>query len=381
MMDSKVLYCPALRMKTGELNGVRELASNVAAHVIPRFIVPPPSEREDNQPELFVLDNTPDIGGVLARHWHGRPAFIDATHLLRERGKEDLAAWLPQMFARARSVGVWAIPMALLTDLGTNAIEAFKASIDSAANLKFCVCVSSGEMVDPDFGATLSAAIEQLGLSASECAVIADFYDSDFTTPDHVAPIVAGALEQLQDLGQWKHIIFQGTHYPEKNPADHGSSKLWPRNEWAAWQQAVRFDPATAEHMIFGDYAADCSKMVFGGSGGVAIRHYRYATASDWLIVRGAQRGSDREIMREICTRVLESGLFAGSSFSAADTYIERTAQGLDGPGNSTMWRQVNTTHHITRAVVDVAKVRGISIAELPLQSVARQQSLLEDEV
>jgi len=267
--------------------------------------------------------------------------------------------------------------MAMLRDLGTAAIGAFKASICPDDGLKFGICVPSGEMVGPSFGAALTLAVERLGLDATECAIIADFSDSHFSTPEHVAPIIGGSLEMLQDLGRWKHIIFQGTHYPEKNPAEHGSSELWPRNEWAAWRQAVKFDPATAEHMIFGDYAADCAKMVFGGSGGAAIRHYRYTTETGWFVVRGAKSGSDKEIMRDVCKRILASGHFAKPSFSTADAYIARTANDMDGPGNSTMWRQINTTHHITRVVVDVANVRGITISEQPVQPTGSQMSLL----
>lgn len=378
MKGSQVLYCPALRMKAGELNGVRELAPDVAAHVLPRFIVPPLCERDDDQPKLFLLDNIPDVGGLLSRHWLNRPAIIDSTYLISERGSDNLASWLPQMFRRARSLHVRAIPMARLADLGALEMDAFKESIENADDLKFCICVNSGEMVGTEFGVTLSRAVEQLGLQAVDCAVIADFSDSDFSAPDLVAPILGGALELLQDLGQWRHIIFQGTHYPEKNPAEHGASELWPRNEWAAWRQAVSFDPATAEHMIFGDYAADCAKMVFGGSAGKAIRHYRYTTESAWLVARGGKAGPDKMIMEEICGRIVASGHFAGPQFSTADAYIALTAQGLNGPGNSTIWRQVNTTHHLTRVVVDVANVRGISIEELPVQDAGSQLTLLE---
>lgn len=379
MKGSKVLYCPALRMKAGELNGVRELAPDVAAHVLPRFIVPPPGERDDDQPKLFSLNDTPDVGGILSRHWLNRPAIIDATHLIAERGRDNLASWLPQMFRRARSLSVKAIPMAMLTDLGSLEIDAFKESIDDKDALKFCICVSSDDMVGPELGVMLPRAVEQLGLLATDCAIIADFSGSDFLNPDVVAPIIGGALEQLQDLGQWRHIIFQGTHYPETNPAADGANYLWPRNEWAAWRQAVNFDPATAEHMIFGDYAADCSKMVFGGSGGKPIPHYRYTTETDWFIARGAKAGSHHAIMKEVCARIVESGHFASARFSSADTYIARTAQGLDGPGSSTTWRQVNTTHHLTRVVVDVANVRGLAIAEVPTQDAGSQLSLLDE--
>jgi Beta protein len=371
------LYCPALRMKAGELAGVRDLAPDVAACTLPRFIVPPRSERDETQPQLFVVDNAPDISGSLRRHWANRSAFIDTTYLIDEYGRDRLAAWLPQMFERARRARSRPIPMASLRDLGQEEAVAFRAAVASDGQLKFGILVSSGEMVGPEFVAAMKEALERTGLTARECAVVADFHDADFSAPELVAPIISGALESLQDLGPWHYIIFQGTHFPERNPAEHGSRNFWLRNEWNAWREAVRFDPSTAEHMMFGDYAADCAKMVFGDSGARAIRHYRYATETDWLVERGEETGSDKEIMQRVCRNIVDSGHFAGAGFSAADSYIFHTANNADGPGNATTWRQINTTHHITRAVVDIARVRGIGITEKADVLMARQMSLL----
>jgi hypothetical protein len=267
--------------------------------------------------------------------------------------------------------------MATLRDLNGHEATAFKAAIPHHETLKFAICVVSGEMVNTDFGADLNDALATLGLKARDCAIIADFSDSDFSQPDHVAPVITGALELLQELGDWQHIVFQATHYPEKNPAEPGQSVLCSRNEWAAWCQAVKFDPTTAEYMIFGDFAADSSKISFSGAGAPAIRHYRYTTPTAWFVVRGEKSGSDRSIMRSVCSKIVTSEYFAGARFSTADAYIYQTANGSDGPGNSTTWRQVNTAHHITRVVTDVARVKGISIPENSEEPIAQQMSLL----
>lgn len=374
----KVLYSPALRMKMGELNGVRDLKQDVAAYVVPRFIVPPLGERDDDQTEFFPPGKTPDVGGILSRYWFGRRAFVDLTYLIEEAGRENIATWLPQLFERARSLKARGIPMAMLHDLKGHEALAFKAAIPHDEALKFAIGVASGDMVSANFGADLNVALSKLGINAKDCAIIADFSDSDFSQPDHVAPIIGGALELLQELGSWQHIIFQATHYPEKNPAEPGKGTLCPRNEWAAWRQAVKFDPTTAEYMTFGDFGADSSKITFGGAGARAIRHYRYTTENAWLVERGVKSGSDKNIMKDVCSRIVASGHFAGATFSTADAYIYRTANDLDGPGNSTMWRQINTTHHITRVVNDVAKVRGFSISNISEEPVVHQMSLLE---
>lgn len=376
--NEKILYAPALRMKKGELQGLRELANDVATYVVPRLIVPPLEERNESQDDLFPPGIAPDVGGILANFWLKRRAFIDLTYLIDEIGKEDLSNWLPQLFGRAHSLKARAIPMVMLYKFADLDTLAFKAAIPSDELLKFAICISSGDLVSVDLQNTLSAALDKLGLTARDCAIIADFSDSDFSLPELVAPVISGALELLQSIGEWQQIIFQATHYPEANPADPGEDLLYPRNEWEAWRQAVRFDPSTASYMIFGDYAADSAKIVFGSGGGRAIRHYRYSTKDAWLIARGEKIGTDKEIMKKVCHRIITSGHFAGPSFSLADAYIHRTAHDLDGPGNSTMWRQINTTHHITRVVTDIAEVRGISIAKIPQEAVPVQLLLIE---
>ena len=174
-------------------------------------------------------------------------------------------------------------------------------------------------------------------------------------------------------------IVFLGTHYPEKNPAKPGHTFIQPRNEWLAWREAVKFDPSTAQQMVFGDFAADSAKIDFKAGRAQPIRHIRYTTASSWLVVRGENEGSDHEVMKDVFERIVESGEFLGARFSNADAYIYDVAcNNAPKAGNATTWRQVNTTHHITRVVVDIAEVRSVPISPLPDAPSGVQQSLLD---
>ena len=357
-------YVPALRMKTGELAGLRDLAPDVAARVLPRIIVPPPEERDDAlQAQLFETEDSPNIADALAAHWRGRSALVDATHLIPDLGREAVGRWLPRMFARAQRAGVPAVPLVALADLTADSREAYREAC-GAGPVRFAIVVSAGELVSRDVLVPLLRHLEAMRLSPSDCSIIADFSDSDFTDADIVAPIIGGALELLQEMGVWGQVVFQGTNYPDRNPAEPGGSYQVSRNEWKAWRKAVGFDPATAEHMLFGDYAADCATMVFGGGRGRAIRHYRYATPDAWLVERGADGGTDAAAMRDVCRRIVGSKDFAGGSFSSADEFIFLTACGEAGPGNSTRWRAVNITHHITRVVADIGGVRGFTFRQ-----------------
>jgi hypothetical protein len=297
-----------------------------------------------------------------------------------EFGRERLGLWLPKMFERARAARVQAVPLVQLRDLLEMGPAGYRPAIDQSAALQFGVAISSGALDDHESMARAMEMLASMGLTPERCLVVADFHDADLSMPEVVAPIIGAALEGLRASAQWQQIIFQGTNFPETNPAEPGSYSLVPRSEWLAWKKAVAFDPETADLLMFGDYAADCARIAFGGSGGAAIRHYRYATSDSWLVQRGPKGGKDGAIMRAVCAAILASGKFAGADFSSADDYIFKTAHGGAGPGNAKDWRAVNTTHHITRVVRDVGRVKGRQFmqgtaAPLSVQPVLFEQS------
>jgi len=372
---AKPFYSPALRMKAGELEGVRLLTPDVADRILPRFIVPPSGERDRATPLLMDLDRMPQISSQMAVAWRRRPVLIDPAYIIDEFGRDEAAKWLPRMFERARKNEVSAIPTIHMNDIDYCS-GAYRASIDRHAPTKLGILVPSGEMVGSEFLRGMEKVLNALRVSPSDCVAIADFGGTEFSEPGIVAPIIGGALELLEDVGRWQQIIFQGSHYPETNPAPENGVVLWPRNEWRAWRQAVKFDPSTAENMIFGDYAADCSKIEFGDGGGRAIRHVRYATPEHWRIERGSNSGKQPVSMHHVYTKLVGSGDFSGSDFSEADAYIAHAAGNPDAPHGAAMnWRQLNTTHHLTQVVTDIARVRGIEIRRVPMEST--QMSLL----
>ncbi len=376
----KVIYVPALRMKKGELEGLSQLRTDVADCVVPLLIVPPAKERDSaSQESLFPLGNdVPDVGGVVVKYWAHRQVFVDAFALFKEHGVDKASDWLPAMYARARSMGVLAIPAATLVDIEKMGPVAFKDAMSADSGLRFGMRIASGDLADPSIDERVGVVLADLGLTAAECAVFADFSTGvDLSDPLIVEPVIRGALEQLQTLGHWQLICFLGTHYPESNPAKPGKTFMQPRNEWHAWKAAVRFDPSTAQHMIFGDFVADSAKMDFKAGGAQPIRHIRYATDSNWLVVRGEAEGSDYESMKGVFQRVVDSGQFAGATFSAADAYIYDVARNNSPKaGSATTWRQLNTTHHITQVVADIAAVRKIPISALPNAPAGIQQLL-----
>ena len=203
------------------------------------------------------------------------------------------------------------IPVVTLSDaIGPRAL-AFRASLAIENITKAAIRIKYGEM-DAQLASRVAAAMTSLGLTPLDCTVLIDFADADFSDAFAVASIAQGAMEDLQVIGRWQQIVFQGTNYPEVNPANPDGIAIIPRNEWLAWKEAIKLDGSSPENLIFGDYGADCAKFEFKKtSGGIPIRHYRYATSDSWLVVRGVATGQAEPAMRQVCERILGSGKIA----------------------------------------------------------------------
>jgi hypothetical protein len=378
MARTNPIYVPALRLKQGEYRGLQRLSPDVADKIIPRLVVPPPKERDPEKHRLLSKDEiVHETGRRIGDHWKLRDAFLDVRFLFPEFGEADCAEWLPKMFDVARKAYAQPIPVMSLTDaLGSRAM-AFRGAFATEGSTKAAIRIESGE-IDRELAGRLAAVMAALNLDTEQCAIIADFSDADFSDALAVASIAQAALEDLQAIGRWRHVVFQGTNYPEVNPAQSDGNAVIPRNEWLAWKEAIKLDGTSPEHLVFGDYGADSAKFEFRkASGGIPIRHYRYTTPDSWLVVRGSAEGQAQAVMRGVCERILSSGKFAGRGFSSADDYIFKTAKGWDGPGNGSTWREINTAHHITQVVRDIGGIKGMSFTETTFSDPVDQPSFL----
>jgi hypothetical protein len=346
-------YVSGLRMKTGELVGLNMLKPDIAAKILPRLIVPPPKDRDKQlQSELFSLSEQPRVHGLIGKYWLRRPVLIQCTHLLSEI-KSVADRWLPALFADARDHGVEAIPAFRLDEI-VNAPLAVRNTIAPSDPLQLAILIRSGEIGDPNLSVRVTDALRATQTDFSRVIVLADFSDAYLGDPEIVAPIIRGAFETLQGLGPWKLLAFQGTAYPEHNPAQHGKTESIDRSEWLAWNAAVHYGASTSGRLLFGDYGADCSKINFAKGRARAIRHIRYTTSERWYIVRAKEKGTDSDLMQDVCSRIVTADWYDGRDYSVADDHIFRIARRMRGPGRAFDWRAFNTAHHITRVVRDL---------------------------
>lgn len=358
-------YFPGLRFKQGEYTASARIAPDIQQHVQPRFIIPPPKEADPEKGRPLTNDELAYLTGErIGKFWPLYPAFLDAHYIAPHLGENGLHRMLTTAQRRNNKLAV----VATVDDLHNPIYRTFLRSIPPRIGIYLPY-----EEVDPD---AVIKAVNAIGCAPQDCVIFLDFAGAPFEM-DGVAGSVASLFDTLDTKARWGRIVFQGSSFPSKNPADHGGKCLVPRREWQVFHEALNECSVSPELLGFGDYGADCSEINFPRkSGGRAIRHLRYTTKNETLVIRGAGSGKDAVIMRDVCQRVLDSGYFAGQAYSYADNRIWRTAMGIDGPGNASNWREWNMAHHMTRVVRDLGAMAGMRFADMPSTRLTEQQEM-----
>jgi hypothetical protein len=364
-------YYPCLRFKQGEYTAAGKLPADVQRLIEPRFVLPTLTEPDPALERAPTVDEIAHLtGDRVGKHWPIRRAFLDTHFIARDLGDVGLLRLIRTVWGRNAQI----VPVARLTDL----VNPLFRNLQCDGPTKLAVLVGYEEAD----GAAITEALKTAGLEASDCVIFVDFTGAPLD-PKIAAGSVSGVLERVSDVGLWQRVVFQASNFPDKNPAAPGQTELIPRHEWDVFHRALKECSIPPDRLCYGDFGADHGKMVFPRKkgGGRAHRQLRYTTATDTLVVRGADTGKDGDVMADICQRIVDSGHFAGQAFSEADDRIYCLAKGIKpGPGSASNWREWNMLHHMMRVVRDLGALSGAEFAPGRITPESIQPFLFEDE-
>jgi hypothetical protein len=356
-------YCPVLRLKSGEYAAMRELADDVRSRILPLFVIPPPTERD---PELWRLLTAEELastpGSRIGRHWPLRLCLLDPRFLFGKLGVDESKEWIPRLFRLA--IGASANPW-IVADLKSieSFIEPALQRVLEMTHGHFALRLSLDDIEDERIATRIHVLLLRLRIKPLDVLLIIDFEGSDLSNVALVSNILVTSLEKIFDVGLWGQVVWQATSFPESNPAPDGQMVVLPRGEWQAFKLAWSKSERVRSSLMFGDYGADSSKFVFRNIPVRPFPHFRYSTPNEWLVARGASESTDVTAMRTVAELITKSGRFMGPEFSWGDEYIHELAASRGGPGSSSVWRQVNTVHHLTQVAGDQGALHGYIVA------------------
>lgn len=362
-------YRPALRFKQGEYTAAGSIRADVQKYVRPYFILPPLIEKDPKLGRVLTHDEIATVtGGRIAKYWPRYPAYLDAQYMLAEPSDEGIT----RLYQVARAQNAHLIPIAPASDLANPIWQ--KLALGTFPRLAIHL---RAEDLDAD---QLSAGLISLGIDASECEIFVDFSDLELGMDD-VSAIVNGTLDDLTEIAPWGCIVFQGSNFPTKNPAEAGKTAIVPRHEWTIFNEALRDCSVPHDRLGFSDFGADCGKINFPTkkSSAIAIPHVRYTTKTSTLVIRGAATGNQSERMVAVLKVLTEHPDFAGKSFSYADKRMWDTANGHATAGTASNWREWNMAHHILCVVHDLAALSDLTVGEDVVEDDAEQFLLFTD--
>jgi hypothetical protein len=361
-------YRPALRFKQGEYLAAARIPRGIQKYIEPYFIIPPPKERDPEKGGPLTAEEIAQLTGErLGKHWPLYRAYLDPQYvmpLLRDDG-------LTRMFQIARARNPNLVPAVTLSQLQNPVWQRLlrPTAPRVAIHLPY-------EQLDE---VALIEGIKALGCRAEDVDVFLDFTGVPFEMED-VSASVAGQFDALAEIAPWRHIIFQGSAYPVKNPAEEGKDADVPRNEWTTFLRAMEDCSVAPQRLGYSDFGADCGEINFPRKGGgKPIRHARYTGAKSTVVIRGKDTGSHAVNMKDVYTRLVQGEHFSGQGYSYADRRMWQAAMGIATCGNPSMWREWNMAHHMVRVVRDLGAMVGITFAEGPVETVPEQASLFED--
>jgi hypothetical protein len=347
-------YLPILKWKAGEQVALRNLTPEVKSNILPLLEVVDVPVRTGGGSPKTATEHLTNAAIQMEKCWGSTAPLLLDTHLLapgvRIGGGSALAFTLEQAHARS----IRAVPVVSTT----NGAAELRALVGPVAAVGVALRESIKNVLKPTFPATLARTLHALRISPSQVDFVLDVGEVSDDSRDVYAVVVEKALASLPST-EWRSLTVASAAFPVNLAGMRPGLHSLPRADWQLWTAV----DGSEQHPGFGDYAIahpdlqdlDMRKVKVSAS-------IRYTTADSFVVARGRAVTDDRfggyGQFNTLADDLVNSGAFAGASFSWGDDYIVSCAQGGKS-GNLTTWRQVGTNHHITMVVRQLASRSG----------------------
>lgn len=342
-------YVPILKWRQGEQLALRELDPQVRGRLTPLIEIPPVTwDYENDCPAKTIDEHVNGVADSIRRNWGDRPAFIDLPWCLDDRVSDGRLA-VEKVFDDLLAKDQPAVPVTGLAR-STNYQSAIRRIV-ARDRLGVCIRIEPEDWEDPGtLNQEVSELCDELGVRRQQCDLLIDFKSVAGVSVGSIVLLATSLLGMLDGINEWRTLIWAGSAFPENLigiPAD--AMTHIPRSEWQAWSNIARRN-SVARVPTFGDYAishpepSDVDPRVMRMSANL-----RYTTSDSWLVLKGRNvRQHGHEQFNALCRALVGHPDYSGPGFSWGDSYIDRCARGVDGPGNASMWRRVGVSHHLT---------------------------------
>jgi hypothetical protein len=345
-------YVPILKGKQGEYRALRELTDDQRSRVRPLIEVPPIAWDFANECPSRTLDaHLQNIPTQIARSWStAEPLMLDVDLLPNNETTTGGLDPLTHLVSELAELSVNVVPVT-----GLERPEAHQRAVaEYHRSHGFGACIRLAEDDYTESTRTIQGSLEgllvQLEMDPSSVDLLFDLGELTQGMVGSSVMAMTALINGLPDIAAWRSVTISASGFPETLSAIPANTVApLSRTEWTLWNALLRRSDDLARVPDFGDYGiahpavVDIDFRVMRMSANL-----RYATATDWLILRGRNvRDHGYEQFTALCQTMVSRPEFSGAAYSWGDSAIADCATGETGPGNATTWRALGTNHHL----------------------------------
>lgn len=355
-MNNHLHYTPILKWKQGEYKALSQCDINCLEMTTPLIEIPPIQWDFDREVYKKSLEShVQNFGQQLSDNWQlEMPLYLDANRLQTPWIDQNVHVY-DECIRQANACGKHIIPV---TSLDRD--MSFQTAVSRHTTNGICIRITPDEITTGAYD--FNAVCEYFQLPPEAIDIIIDLESIASTQLNQKYSAVVDSLIQLPFINQWRSLTVAGTSYPESMgeiKRDIIDSK--PRLEWELWNRLISA-PNIPRLPRFGDYSIayhtqeEVNPKFIQMSAAI-----RYSSAYEWVFVKGrSARTEGWEQTQDLCAKLIRDARYSGENFSSGDKYIWDRAHGNVGPGNSSTWRQVGNSHHITLVTHQLANLRAV---------------------
>jgi len=369
-MEPVFKYVPCLKWKLGEYQALLRLPSNLKDNLLPvfevaEFFVGSPAasyDFEDGKPPRTIDQHLLKVAQRIEQKWGAATCLVDLRRVdarARLRGGNHPFTYI---FEGLRARGVGAVPV-----IGPDPDDPSRVAIRDITKIDqngLGVRCRLDAVSRPDIAAKVKAILIGINVDPEECHFILDIGAPDNFEPlDTLAAILETGLQRLPHLNRWRSLSMIGTSLPASVRGLSAGISILPRYEWKLYKRLKRRLGISGVRVpTFGDYGVDHPSSL-----NLDMRFIypkaaiRYSIPDGWLVARGdairGPKGVGLGQFRQLCHLIANSDHFSGSGFSVGDAYIGDCAAGRVKPGSPSRFREVGTSHHLSRIQHDLSSL------------------------
>jgi hypothetical protein len=349
-------YLPILKSKLGEFTALANLNHNLKNKIMPLFeITPLEWDQTERRVPRTLNDHLDSFCKKLIRKWPTDNCFID-TSLLKWQ-ESDNTDKIEYVFDKLAEKNIIPTPIISLS-VSPQFISAFLRTVQKHKLNEIGVRVTPKDVTTIDFQDKLESVLKLVDFTASQCHMILDLADANFSEVENISDAIVGVLESFPFGDNWMSFTVAGTSFPASNLIKEGKSE-YARNEWKFYSTLkTKLGESNFKRCLnFGDYGiVNPGYFEFNPKIMKASANIRYTHHNKWVVVKGKalKESASYAQYTQLAKDIVESKDFLGENFSQGDLYLAKCVREEEGPGAPSVWNWVGNNHHFVKVLSDL---------------------------